>query len=411
MHNALGRIREELLTTDLDGWLIYDFRGSNPLARTLLGLPERAHLTRRYFVWVPRRGAALVLHHRIEESAWNTISQGSARLEPYSSHQELDAALQRLLAHDGLPLRIAMEYSPRGDVPYVSFVDAGTLERVRATGAEIVSSADLLQAFLKWTSDDLAAHQRAVSVLMRAKDAAFQLIHERLLTGEAVTELDVQTVIMQQIQAGKLITDHPAIVGFGENAANPHYAPDEANNATLSFGQCVLIDLWGQESGRPHADVTWMAHAGPMGEEFMLAWTAVADARDLALQKLSQEWGELQGWQIDRAARQLLEERGFGSHFTHRLGHNLGEALHGPGANLDDLETHDTRRLTGGLAVTVEPGVYPKERGYGIRSEVNVYFADQGPQVTTPIQRAPYVLGLGRWEDVQREALHKGTSA
>lgn len=407
MHNALWRLQAQLQSTDLDGWLMYDFRGSNPLARTLLNIPASAHLTRRYFVWIPREGEAVVVHHRIEESAWRTLSEGSgARLWPYSAHEELSAALSELLSPiAGRPRRIAMEYSPRGDVPYVSFVDAGTLERVRESGAHVETSADLLQAFLKWSEDDLAAHARAVAVLMRAKDAGFRLAHERLRAGTPVTELEVQAAVMAEIEAGGLITDHAAIVGFGANAANPHYAPGAAGNATLSLGQCVLIDLWGQEEGRPHADVTWMAHAGPPPEEFLLAWTAVADARDLALSVLQDQWGTLQGWQVDRAARDLIASRGLGAHFTHRLGHNIGVALHGAGANLDDLETHDTRRLTTGLAVTVEPGVYPKARGFGIRSEVNVFFAADGPQITTPLQRAPFVLGLGDWEDVRRDAL------
>ena len=402
MHTALQSIQQQLQATTLDGWLIYDFQGSNPLARTLLNLPSDAHLTRRYFVWVPRHGTPSILHHRIEEGTWRKLAtDANLNWRPYSAHEELDQVLHELLSPTS---SIAMEYSPRGNVPYVSRVDAGTLERVLATGTRVHSSADLLQAFLRWSPEDLAAHERAVNVLMRAKDAAFQLIHERLRGGERVTELEVQGVIMREIQDGGLTTDHPAIVAFGVNAADPHYAPSENLHATLREGQCILIDLWGQEPGRPHADVTWMAHAGPVTEEFMTAWTAVADARDAALEQLQRQWGDLQGWQIDRTARNLLEERGYARHFTHRLGHNLGVQLHGPGANLDDLETHDTRRLTTGLAVTIEPGVYPRERGFGIRSEINVYFSEHGPVVTTPVQRAPYVLGAGEWEQTQHAA-------
>ncbi len=403
MRAELQRLQEQLQPTDLDGWLIYDFQGLNKLAAQLLGLPQGAHLTRRFFVWVPREGAATVLHHRIEAGAWASLTANSgARLLPYGAHAELDANLRELLGGAG---KVAMEYSPRAEVPYVSFVDAGTLARVRETGAEVVSSADLLQALLSWSADDLAAHRRAAQVLTRARDAGFQLIHERLRAGRSVTELEVQRAVMDEVTAGGLTADHPAIVGFGRNAADPHYSPDEGHNATLRGGQCVLIDLWGQEAGRPHADVTWMGFAGEASAEFLDAWNAVAAARDLALDTLRSGWPDLQGWQVDRAARDLLTGRGYGEFFTHRLGHNLGAQLHGPGANLDDFETHDTRRLTPGLAVTVEPGVYPVGRGYGIRSEVNVFLGEAGPEVTTPVQRAPLVLGVGEWEAVRAAAL------
>lgn len=349
------------------------------------------------------------MHHRIEGGAWRTLTSGAdVNLVPYSSHQELDAALRSLLSPGAT---IAMEYSERGAVPYVSRVDAGTLERVRELDVTVTSSADLLQAFLTWTPEDLEAHRRAVNVLMHAKDMGFRLVHEKLRHAEDVTELEVQAEIMRVIAEGNLVTDHSAIVAFGANAADPHYAPSETNNAVLRRGQCMLIDLWGQEEGRPNADVTWMGFAGEPDSEFANAWKAVSDARDLALSALAQRWGDLEGWEVDRVARDLLAERGFGDVFTHRLGHNLGVQLHGPGANLDDLETHDTRRLTTGLGVTVEPGVYPRERGYGIRSEVNVYFAESGPVVTTPAQRAPFVLGDGEWEDVRAAALGDVASA
>ena len=403
MRAELHRLQEQLQATDLDGWLIYDFQGLNKLAAGLLGLPPGAHLTRRFFVWVPRVGRAAVLHHRIEAGAWGGLTAGSgAHLLPYGAHAELDAGLSALLSGT---TRIAMEYSPRGEVPYVSWVDAGTLERVRETGVQVFSSDNLLQASLRWNAQDLAAHRRAVAVVMRARDAGFRLIHERLRAGESVSELEVQRAVMDQIEAGGLVTDHSAIVGFGEHAADPHYAPGEERNATLRDGQCVLIDLWGQEPGRPHADVTWMGFAGEPDGEFLDAWDAVAAARDLGITTLEAGWPNLQGWQVDRAARDLISARGYGDFFSHRLGHNLGVQLHGPGANLDDFETHDTRQLTPGLAVTVEPGVYPPERGYGVRSEVNVFFGEEGPEVTTPVQRAPFVLGVGEWGAVWEAGL------
>ncbi|MFC4454423.1 Xaa-Pro peptidase family protein [Deinococcus sonorensis] len=402
MQTHLERIRAALAATDLDGWLIYDFQGLNPHARTLLGLPAGVHLTRRFFVWVPREGTPSLIHHRIEGGTWRTLAAGAElTFLPYSAHTELDAHLKALL--DGR--RAALEYSPGGAVPYVSRVDAGTLERLRAAGLTPESSADLLQGFQVWDDADLEAHRRAVAVLMQAKDDAFQLMHERLRAGAPVSELEVQTLIERQIEAAGMQSGHPANVSFGRNAADPHYEPGEGKNAVLELGQCVLIDLWCQEPGRPYADVTWVGHAGAPGEEYRTAWTAVAGARDVGLALLRERPEGLQGWEVDRAARAVIDAAGLGEHFTHRLGHNLGVQIHGSGANLDDLETHDTRTVLPGQAVTIEPGVYPMERGYGIRSEINVLMTPQGPLLTTPVQAAPFVLGEGEWTAVRAAGL------
>ncbi len=397
-----------LAATDLDGWLVYDFRGLNPHAATVLGLPSGAFLTRRFFVYVPREGQATVLHNHIEGGTWRSMTQDwGAQLRAFGEHAELDAALRDVVAGK----RVAMEYSPGGEVPYVSRVDAGTLERVRAAGAaEVVSSADLLQAFLTWSPDDLAAHRRAVDVLMAAKDAAFELIHDRLKAGQPVTELDAQAVIMERIAAAGMDAGHPVNVSFGVNAADSHYEPSPEVHATLQPGQCVLIDLWAQEPGRPFADVTWVGYAGQPTVEYMDAWNAVAAARDATLELIHgayerDGWGRVQGWMADRASRTAMGDT-WAPYFLHRTGHDLGVTIHGAGANLDDYETHDTRALTPGLCVTVEPGTYPAARGFGIRSEVDVYLSPDGPEVTTPIQRSPFVLGEGEWVDVRAAALN-----
>ncbi|WP_412027135.1 M24 family metallopeptidase [Deinococcus yunweiensis] len=407
MTSPISRMQAALAATDLDGWLVYDFRGLNPHAGTVLGLPSGAFLTRRFFVYVPREGQATVLHNHIEGGTWRSMTQDwGAQLRAFGEHAELDAALRDVVAGQ----RVAMEYSPGGEVPYVSRVDAGTLERVRAAGAaEVVSSADLLQAFLTWSPDDLTAHRRAVDLLMAAKDAAFELIHDRLKAGQPVTELDAQAVIMERIAAAGMDAGHPVNVSFGVNAADSHYEPSPEVNATLQPGQCVLIDLWAQEPGRPFADVTWVGYAGQPTAEYMDAWNAVAAARDAALRLIHgayerDGWGRVQGWMADRAARTAMGDT-WAPYFLHRTGHDLGVTIHGAGANLDDYETHDTRTLTPGLCVTVEPGTYPAARGFGIRSEVDVYLSPQGPEVTTPTQRTPFVLGVGEWADVRAAAL------
>ena len=378
----------------------------NPLAARVLGISPDIFLTRRYFVWVPREGRAVVVHNHIEGGNWQAITRewateaDPAELWAVGAHAELDAALRNVVTGK----RLAMEYSPGGEVPAVSRVDAGTVERVRAAGAaDIVSSANLLQSFLRWSGDDLAAHERAVAVLMRAKDKAFQLIHDRLRAGEPVTELEVQAGIMAEIGAAGMDAGHPVNVSFGVNAADSHYEPGEGKNATLQPGQCVLIDLWAQERGRPFADVTWVGYAQMPPARYLDAWAAVKRARETALELLRDRWGQAQGWEADRAAREAMGPE-WGAHFLHRTGHDLGVQIHGAGANLDDYETHDTRALTPGLAVTIEPGTYPTALGFGIRSEVNVFLSPDGPQVTTPAQAAPYVLGRGDWESVKQSA-------
>jgi Xaa-Pro aminopeptidase len=306
----------------------------------------------------------------------------------FASHEQLDEVLRATLQG---AQRVAMEYSPRGEVPYVSTVDAGTIERVRACGVEVVSSADLLQHFLTWSTEDRSAHDEAVRGVISAKDRAFQLIDDRLKTGKRVTELEVQALIVQQLRALGLEFDHEPIVAFGDHASDGHYAPGAQTDRTLEMGQCVLIDLWAGFPDRPMADITWVGFAGEPTTEYLRVWEAVRDARDLAVQLMTAKTVR-EGWEVDRAARNLITERGYGAAFRHRLGHSLGRnAPHGPSVNLDDWETHDTRQLLPGLAVTVEPGVYLGH--IGIRSEVNVFITESGATVTTPLQQEPYRLG------------------
>lgn len=384
---------------EADGWLIYDFRGQNPHAGALLGLGH-SFLTRRFFVWLPRIGEPALIHHRIEEGSWRRLLVGQQlRWLPYSAYGELEQRLGDLLGGK----KAMMEYSPRGFVPAVSAVDGGTLELLHSVGVSVMSSADLLQTFQRWSPADVSAHERAVTALMEAKDLAFAALHRALQRGEAISEYGPQQLIEGHIAACGLRSGHPANVSFGANAADPHYEPSATQSATLERGQCVLIDLWAQEEGRPYADVTWVGYAGIPDPEYLRAFAAVTQARDLALRLLQR--GEAQwGWQVDCAAREVLREAGFGEHFAHRLGHSLGVELHGAAVNLDDLETHDTRRLLPGLAVTIEPGVYPGR--FGIRSEINVLLCEGGAQLTTPLQRAPFVLGGPQsWEEVRTAAL------
>lgn len=406
LNARLSALQKQVADAGLSGWLLYDFRGSNPLAHAALGLPPGAHLTRRWFCWVPDTGKPILLCSAIEAGTWrNLLGDTDIELRPCAGRAGLETALADCLTSG----RVAMEYSPDGAVPYVGRVDAGTVEWVRSLGVEVVSSGDLFLESLRWNDEDLAAHRRSADGLMRAKDAAFQLIHERLQAGLPVEELTVQETIGRVLTEAGLIFDHPAIVAFAGHAADPHYAPNPAGNAVLQAGQCVLLDLWAQEEGRPYADVTWMGVAGQPDAELLRAWEAARDARDVALSFLAEDYPGAEGWQADRIARDLLAARGFDDTvFIHRLGHDIGRvpgALHGAGTNLDDFETHDTRRLTPGLATSIEPGVYLPAQNIGVRTEINVYYHADRAEATTPIQRDLYVLGVGDFADVHRRAL------
>jgi Xaa-Pro aminopeptidase len=391
MNNAsvLVKMCELVRTAQLDGWLLYDFRGLNPFPAQILDLGNEM-LTRRWFLYAPANGPCTLIHHRIEMGSWEQILPGDGIVrQVFASHEQLGELLSAVLKSSR---KVAMEYSPLGEVPYVSYVDAGTLERVRACGVEVCSSADLLQHFLIWDDKDRVAHEEAVRGVIHAKDLAFQLINDRLKAGQRVTELEVQEQIMQELARRGLEYDHAPIVAFGSHASDGHYSPSRQSDRELEQGQCVLIDLWAGIRDRPMADITWVGFAGNPSTEYLRVWEAVREARDLAIELLRTKAVQA-GWEVDRAARQLIAERGYGAAFRHRLGHSLGRNNpHGSSVNLDDWETHDTRLLLPGLAVTVEPGVYLGS--IGIRSEVNILITESGAILTTPAQSEPYRLGL-----------------
>lgn len=387
---TLAKIQSAAQNAHLDGWLLYDFRGINPLALQLVGIGSKKFLSRRWFLYVPANGQPTLIHHRIEAGTWRNLLPENVERIVYSSHQELDAALKNVLSG---AKRVAMEYSPRGAVPYVSRIDAGTLERVRETGVEVVSSADMLQDWLLWDATDEAAHDQAVRGVVRAKDAAFALIDQRLKAKTPITELEVQELILSCFAEDGLVADHAPNVSFGGHAGDPHYEITQDSNRTLEFGQCVLIDLWAGIPDRPMADVTFVGFAGQPTEEYQSLWKTLKASRDAALELLQNPPAGLQGWMVDKVARDIIVAAGHGAAFTHRLGHSLGRNMaHGDGANLDNLETHDTRLLVPGTAVTVEPGLYFSH--LGLRTEVNVLLLEGGARVTTPIQDEPYILGM-----------------
>jgi len=366
----------------LAAWWIYDFRGSNPVASRFIAMPE-AHFSRRVVLMVPAEGTPVLLAHAIERGV---AERGPWPVRTYADRHALRAALAE--ANPGGP--VALEYAPEADLPYVSHVDAGTIELLRAVGVDVRSSAEVLQAFATWTREQVAAHERAAEAVMVVCHGAFDEIRRRLAAGETVREHEIQRWIAARFAERGLVTGHDAIVGFGPDAGDPHYAPRAGDDRALADGDVVLIDLWAKEDrpDAPYADVTWMGVRGEPSAEVARAWAAVRDGRDLAVRLIAERAAAGDppaGWEVDRAVRDHLAAAGYGDAFVHRTGHSLGcGPIHGEAAHLDDFETRDVRRLTPGFGVTVEPGVYLPS--YGIRSELNVLLEPRGARVTTGVQ-------------------------
>jgi Xaa-Pro dipeptidase len=377
----IDQIQAALRGSGLDGWLFFDHHRRDPLAYRILGIPDGIEATRRWYYFVPANGEPRKLVHRIESAGLESLP---GIKEQYSSWADQQRKLGQLLAGCS---RIAMQYSPKCAIPYVSLVDAGTLELVRGVGVEVVSSADLIQQFeARWTEEQLAMHIEAGKLVDDTRQEAFEFMGERLRSETPVSEYEVQQFIRERFRKFELVTDHGPIVAVNANAANPHYEPSRENTAHIQTGDVVLIDLWAKLA-RPSAvyyDITWTGFCGePVPANVQEVFEIVRDARKkasgLAVRKASA--GEsFAGYEVDDAARDYINGQGFGEYFFHRTGHSIGTDVHGTGANMDNLESHDERRVIAGTCFSVEPGIYLSE--FGIRSEVNVYVGDGFAQVT-----------------------------
>jgi Xaa-Pro aminopeptidase len=368
----LASVQAALREQGLDGWLLYDFRGLNVLARRVLALPTDAHLTRRWFYFVPAAGEPKKLVHRIESGA---LDPYPGPRQVYLRWQELEAGVADLVRGCR---RVAMEYVPRNANPYVSRVDAGTVELVRSAGVEVVPSGDLVQLFEAcWDDEQWAMHLEAARHTRSAYDVAFRFIAERARAGQPATETQVQGVILDHFARHGLVTDHPPIVGVGPHSGDPHFAPSPATDTPVAPGAFVLIDLWAKldKPRAVYSDLTWTGFVGDsVPEQYEAIFRVVARARDAAIGRVRAAFANhepLQGWQVDRAAREVIEQAGHGADFCHRTGHSIGQETHGNGANMDDLETHELRRVLPRTCFSVEPGIYLKD--FGVRSEVNVF--------------------------------------
>jgi Xaa-Pro aminopeptidase len=383
----IGAVQTALRSQGVDGWLWYDFQGSNPIAQRLAGLGGGGHMaSRRWFYMIPSSGEPRGLVHAIEP---HNLDRVPGAKTAYAGRTQLESGLKDLLsgAHT-----VAMEYSPVGAIPYVSRVDAGTIELVRSMGVEVVSSGDLVQQFeAHWSDAAIASHRSASDILYRVKDRAFQVATSRLADGIPTTEYDIQQLMWQWFAEEGLTSDAPPNVSAQENAGNPHYLPSATANRPIRPDELLLLDLWGklETPGAVFADITWVGFTGKrVPEEMTRAFTAVRNARDAAVDLLEEAAGagrEVRGYELDRAARGVIEAAGYGKYIIHRTGHSLGETVHGNGAHLDDYETHDERRLLPGTGFTIEPGIYFET--FGVRTEINVVWSARGPEVTGPRQQ------------------------
>ncbi|HVB82306.1 MAG TPA: M24 family metallopeptidase [Candidatus Binataceae bacterium] len=384
----LEEIARALADAALDGWLFYDFRHSDPLAYRILGLSSQGITTRRWFCYVPAHGAPRALVSAVEAER---LAGLGVETVVYRSADRMLAALGELLSG---ARRIAMNYSPRCAIPYVARVDAGTVEMVRALGVEVVSAADLIQRFeARLEPAQLQSHRRAAAIVRRVVDETFAEIARAISSGAPVSEYSAQQFVLARFAAHGLVADDPPIVAVNANAALPHFEPSSAADTPIGRGDLVLLDLWAREPANDaiYADLTWMAYAGErVPQEHARVFAIVAEARDAAVDFIRarlRAGAPVRGEEADRVARGVIERAGFGEQFVHRTGHSIGREVHGAGANLDSLETHDHRALIDRTCFSVEPGIYLPGR-FGVRSELDMTIEDGRAEVSAaPAQR------------------------
>ena len=389
----LQRIQAALVAEGLDGWLFYDFHNRDPIAYRVLGL-EAGHFTsRRWFYYVPAIGTPRGLAHRVEPRKLDSLP---GEVTHYLAWQELHRELRELL---GAPGRVAMQYSPMADIPYVSTVDGGTVELVRSCGHEVVSSADLVQLFEAAIDEKgYRSHLDAAERIQRIKDEVFALIGDTVRTGGEITEYEAQQFIIRRFgEEGLTCEGEWPIVGVNDHPADPHFQPTADNARVIKKGDCLLIDLWAKldQPGSIYYDITWCAYLGQdPPPRYVEIFDTVRAARQAAVDFVRAAFaaGEtVYGWQVDEACRNVVRERGYAKYFIHRTGHSIGEAVHGNGVHIDNLETKETRRLIPGICFSIEPGIYlPGEMA--VRSEIDCFITEDHEVVVAGDEQQSLIL-------------------
>jgi Xaa-Pro aminopeptidase len=387
----IAEIQRTLRDAGLDGWLFYDFRQSDPLAYRILKLDPNQFSTRRWFYFVPAEGEPTRINHAIEQGKLDLLP---GRRLIYSSWQKLNENLRDALS-TASGHRIAMQYSPENSIPYISRVDAGTIELVRSLGAQPVTSADLVQLFeAVWTKEQYDSHVVAANNIHQIIQEAFAEVGRRIGADEPVNEYDIQQFMVRRFEEENMTCndDHP-IVSINANAASPHYQPNAERHSPIKRGDFLLLDVWAKlkTPGAVYADQTWTGFVGSEPtDEHVKVFTIVRDARDAAIEFVRESvkaGREIKGAEVDDVSRGVIERAGYGQYFTHRTGHSIGEEVHGNGAHIDNLETRDSRKIIPRTCFSIEPGIY-LPGNFGVRSEIDLYVGDGGEIEVTgqPIQ-------------------------
>jgi Xaa-Pro aminopeptidase len=378
-------MQSDLRAAKLDGWLFYDFRGRDPIAQHILSLPE-AMRTRRWFYFVPAKGTPKKLVHKIEAESLAALPGDTLY---YAGQEELRKNVGKIL---GRARNVAMQYSPKNAIPYVAMVDAGTIELVRSAGAKVMSSADLVQKYEAcWSAAQLESHLAAGVAIDRIVHGAFQHAAKSVREKKTITEYDLKLWILKEFEAAGIWTEEGPDIAVNAHASDPHYGPTAESATPIREGDLLLLDVWGKKKmpGSVYYDITWMGYLGAsVPAKYAKVFDVVREARDKAVDLIRKQIAAgkpLQGWQVDKAARAVVEKAGYGKYFFHRTGHSIGEKVHGNGANMDGLETHDVRHLIPHTCNSIEPGIYLPE--FGVRSEVNVYIDQREARVTGSIQK------------------------
>jgi Xaa-Pro dipeptidase len=379
-------IQSALRDEGLDGWLFYDHHRRDPIANRILGLSSNGLATRRWFYFIPSRGEPRKLVHRIEARMLDSVP---GRKTEYSSWEELHKGLRKLL---GGAKNVAMQYSPQNNIPYIGLVDAGTIELVRKLGAKVQSSADLVQLFeAAWSPGQLESHLEAGKIIDRIVQVAFARAGAIIREGKSLTEFELKEWIRGKFKDNSLESEDGPVVAVPPNNGNPHYEPTQENCKPIRKGDLLLLDVWAKfnRPGSVYYDITWMGYLGEkVPEKYAKIFAAVKKARDSAVHFVQLSVAakrRVHGWEVDHAARSVIEKAHYGKYFVHRTGHSIGQEVHGNGANMDGLETRDDRFLVPHTCFSVEPGIYLPD--FGVRSEVNVYVGDGQAYTTGAVQQ------------------------
>jgi Xaa-Pro dipeptidase len=385
MSFQLSEMQQDLRAAKLDGWLFYDFRGRDPIAHRILQLPNHMR-TRRWFYFVPAKGTPKKLVHKIETQSLAAVPGDTIY---YSGQEELRGGLKKIL---GRAKTVAMQYSPKNAIPYVAMVDAGTIELVKSCGVKVLTSADLVQKYeARWTPEQLESHLKAGKEIDRIVAEAFTLAAKGVHEKKPLTEFAMQQWILGEFEKAGLTTEEGPDVAVNAHASDPHYAPSAERPTLIKEGDLLLLDVWGKTKaeGSVYYDISWVGYLGAkVPEKYAKVFAVLTAARDKAVELIQSSVAAgkpVQGWQVDKAARGVVEKAGYGKYFIHRTGHSIGTTVHGNGVNMDGLETHDSRHLIPGTCNSIEPGIYLAE--FGMRSEVNVYVGEREAQVTGAVQK------------------------